>query len=298
MSNMIVASDGIVTAAVPIPDAITMAVHTKLLITAVEQCGEDISLTQQDDCLLVKSGEFEARIPAIPLTDVPQVFADAPACSPQPRLLEALRIAGGLSRSNSPKMAYSTILLNAGAATATDGSVIVQAWHGDLTLPRMIVPAAFLRVLAKAPAALYRLGYTADSLTVWFEDGAWLKCQLYPANSKLPNYNSILDSGLHETAIPLSSSIFDVSKKLKKTKANKVWFMQTRAIGDNGMNIECHDGPLNSEFAIDDILAVEEWAKAVAWEVDRKKEKLISHFFGAKNEVSVRGAVVHVRREA
>jgi hypothetical protein len=298
---MIVASDGIITAACPIPDSITICAHTKMLLNAVEQCTDDISLTQQDDCLLVKSGDFEARVPGLPLTDVPQVFADTPRLPVSRALVWAMETAGAIADAKSSKLAFSTVQLALGSATATNGSVIVQAWHGDPNpeLNSLVLPAAFIAALAKRTSDPYKIGLSLESLTIWFESGAWIKTQLYPADSKLPNLNSILNIPYNQQELsPLPTNLYYAVDKLKKAKSTKIAFLNNCGVGENGVSIVDNvvGGIEHMEFEIKDLLAIKHIAELFSWmpgflPIGNPNEP-ISLFFGN----NVRGAIMHTWR--
>jgi hypothetical protein len=124
------------------------------------------------------------------------VTPDAGVAPCSPAFIAALQTVGVLVTDNAQLALHCCIKVSPGVVTATNGHVLLEADHG-LDMPTVCVPKVFATVLAKIGKAPVSVGASDSSLTVWFDDGSWLRTQLlaftYPdTNSMLPTDESVL----------------------------------------------------------------------------------------------------------
>lgn len=209
-----VATNGVLSAAHAIQEPIEAAPHTLTLIDALDQAPGAVNLTQlEPGRLSCASDDFQAIIPCLLPGALPAVNPDAPLYLCDERLKTALAIVGTLAADGALKLVNASVQLRNGSALASDGNVILEAWHGITMPPLQIAPKAFVTALGKTTLPIARFGFSDASLTVWYESGAWLKTQLYPQTEELPDVLKFLN--IESTPVPVPAGLFDVAKRLQ-----------------------------------------------------------------------------------
>lgn len=190
-----IASNGNISAGCPIEEEIYAAPTNSILIEALKKCGNEFALTQNEEKLSIKSGKFKAIIPCIdpsplflPIPDPPQIDID-----------DNFKIALASidcikEEANENRIINHSFLMNGQSVLATDGKILIEYWHG-LNLPvGPPVPKAIIPTINKSLKKLSKFGCSNSSATFYFEDGSWVKSQLYagqwPDISKLINKTS------------------------------------------------------------------------------------------------------------
>lgn len=176
--GFIAACNGILAAGVTVPETFIAWPHTHKLLNALERCEGAMTITQLEGKLSVRSGPFRALIPCL--------ASGALMSAPDPKLgiatdalREALNVAGVPVTEHAPQVLHASILLRSGSALGTNGHVVIEAWHG-LSFPgEFVLPKCFQKALNKIEKPIAAFGNSANSFTVYFEDGSWLRTQLY-----------------------------------------------------------------------------------------------------------------------
>ncbi|UDF60277.1 putative replicative clamp [Pseudomonas phage Kopi] len=190
--NWAAASDGVLTVAHPIEEDLVACPHTLQFIDALSKVGEELSITQLTaNALAVSSGAFRALVPCVGFDDVPITAPDPQCATIDDRIKTAFAAVAGLATDGAPNATYAAVLLQAGSAVATNGAALLEAWHGIDLPPGLMLPKAAASAIAKASKALTGFGYSQSSATFYFEDGSFIKSQLY--GERYPNYASVLD---------------------------------------------------------------------------------------------------------
>lgn len=226
--NWAMASNGVISAATQIDEDLTACPHTYTLIDALEQAQEAVNITQLDATRLsVRAGEFQAIVACLDPdggTALPSVFPDAPVVLCDNRLRPALDIVGKLITDGASKIVFASAQITGPTVLATDGNVIVEAYHGCQFPPLSLIPKAFITALSKIDRPIARMGVSDISITLWFDDDSWMKTQLYPANTELPPLRQYLD--IPATPIPVPPSLFDIARKLAPFSEDGVLSLQ------------------------------------------------------------------------
>lgn len=191
-NNWAIAFNGTVAAGAPIVEDIYCYPHNLLLIDALSKCDESFSLTQLDNGRLsIKSGKFKAIIPCLD----PLLMQTA---SPDPQIVgitnkfkEAVEAVGVLANENAQHVLTASVLMNGATVISTNRVMLLEYWHGLDLPPNVPLPKEFVKALAKQKKNLTGFGFSHNSATFYFEDGCWIRTQLY--SDSWPDVSSILN---------------------------------------------------------------------------------------------------------
>jgi len=181
-----VAYDGILTAACPIPEELDCSPHTIKLAQALAKCvGSDLSITLHEGRLAIKSGAFRVFVPCIMPDLMPNVAPDPIAGVINDKIKEGFEKIGRLASDTAEHVLTASIMLLPNSMLASDRTVMLEYWHGiDLPPHGFVIPKASTKAIVGAGKSLTRFGFSETSFTFYFEDGSWIKTQLY--NDKWP----------------------------------------------------------------------------------------------------------------
>lgn len=209
-NNWAVAFNGIVAAGSPIPENIYCHPHTIQFMEALQHCEEGYSIAQLDnERLSIKSGKFKATVSCLD----PILMQDA---SPDPVIApitnafkDAVEAVGVLASENAQHVLTASVLMNGASVISTNRVMLLEYWHG-LDLPSNIpLPKEFVKCLVKQKKNLTGFGFSSKwvnisdnpaienlvnmpiSATFHYEDGSWLRTQLYA--DQWPDVNRILN---------------------------------------------------------------------------------------------------------
>lgn len=184
------AFDGVMTVGQPIEEDLAACPHTLQFIDALSKVEDELSITQlTQSAIAVSSGAFRALVPCVDFVEVGIAPPDANVYPIDDRIKTALGSVMALAIEGSPNASFASVLLEANNAVATNGHVLLNYWHG-INLPSMMIPKASAAAIAKCSKTLVGFGYSGPSATFWFEDGSFIKTQLF--NEKFPNYELVL----------------------------------------------------------------------------------------------------------
>ena len=176
-NGFVTASDGVVTASHPIEESLEAKPHTKKLLSALQNCGKKLSITQNNDTLAVRSGRYFATVPCYN-EELLATDPDESAVPLDDSIKHGFKKIGFLALENGQNIAQCSVLIKSGSMIATNAVVAVEYWHG-LDMPEIIVPKAFVTAIAKTKKAIVSMGFSKSSVTFWLDDGSWLKTQLF-----------------------------------------------------------------------------------------------------------------------
>lgn len=192
-NNMAVAFDGVLAAGHKIEEDIDACPQTLQLVAALKKCGQTLAVTQLDNGKLsVRSGKFRAYIPCSVDAVMTNVVPDPAIGVLTNEVKKALLAVSPLIVENSQHVLTASANLKSMTVMSTNRHVFIEYWHGVDLPPGLILPKLFINALEKIDKNLVSFGYTPDtSFTVYFEDGSWLRTQLY--NEKWPSCEHIMD---------------------------------------------------------------------------------------------------------
>lgn len=190
--HWLAASNGILTIGVKIQEDLTACPHSYDLLEALGNCEGDLSITQLSARnLSIKSGNFKAIIECCEPSELTITGPDSNVAQINNQIKFAIDVVMPLAIEGAMNAAYSAVCLQAGSAVATNGSALIEAWHGVDLPPGLMLPKAAALAVARSGKALTGFGYSSSSATFWFEDGSFIKAQLY--KERFPEYKHILD---------------------------------------------------------------------------------------------------------
>jgi hypothetical protein len=186
-----IAYNGIVAAGSPIPEDIYCYPHTLLLMEALSKCDESYSLTQLNSSLSIKAGKFKATIPTLDPLLMHDAIPDPQIVGITNKFKEAVEAVGVLASENAQHVLTASVLMNGASVISTNRVMLLEYWHG-LDLPSNIpLPKEFVKALTKQKKNLTGFGFSNSSATFYFEDGCWLRTQLYA--DEWPDVSRILN---------------------------------------------------------------------------------------------------------
>lgn len=202
-NGYVVGFNGVISAGFPYADDVQLCPNTHYFIKALEKARGAFSLTQLDNkSLVINAGSFRATVPCVESYYVDGMAPD-PSYWPMTDELRRCLIQAGLFCSDGAQtvLAASIITLDY-SLVGTDGVAMIESYLG-LGIPKgLVIPVAFAKAVNDVDAAIVGFGFSDISFTVHFDNGAWLRTQLYQAS--VPDVSKILDTlpmhGL--TAIP------------------------------------------------------------------------------------------------
>lgn len=196
------ATNGVLAAGQIIEEDIFCAPHNSTLISALKKCGQEFSLTQLDVARVsIKAGRFKAVVPCIDPTTLLNPMPDNPVAIIDGRLKEALSVIEPIKTPNPQRVIEASFLLNGQTVIATDGKIILEYWHGIDLPPNVAIPKALIPAIINHSKNLSHFGFSTSSATFYFEDGSWIKTQLYA--EKWPNTDHILNKPSEALPVPV-----------------------------------------------------------------------------------------------
>lgn len=299
--NMAIMYNGQMAAGHPIVEELTLYPHLERLRQALKKCGKSLAITETEARQLsIKGDKLRAIVPCFnePLG---VVTPDAPVLEGDFNILrEAFKICGTLADEDGERVIEATLLLEPGSCTGTNGHAMLQFWHGVMTLPPgTVVPKAFAAAIVATNKNITGIGANwnaiggfADSVTFWFEGGAWIKTQCY--NDRWPGIAHILDVPSSPEAVPvgLFEAFEAVAPFIDDKKSNAVYFVpgfvQTHPEATIGAQYEVPGLAGGKTFNGKLVKQVAPWVTTIdlVTYADR------AYFFGGTANNPVRGAIM------
>lgn len=203
----VTAFNGQVAAGYPIVEDLASCPHLDKLKIALLRCGKTLALAETPSGQLSLKGEkISVLVPCFTQTR-PHMLPDANVAPVDDRIKEAFKVCGTLASERADEVICASLLLEANQCTGTNRAAMLQFWHGIDLPPHMVIPKVFADAIAKCPLKLVGFGLTwseqlgaPSSITLWFENGAWLKTQCY--NDRWPPIQHLLDVQTFPTDAP------------------------------------------------------------------------------------------------
>lgn len=230
-ANWIVAANGVLAAGHAIEEELALCPHIGRLIDALNKSGQTLALTEKDNGTLFVSGDkLRAIVPCIPGDTLAPVMPDPRIAVIDDRIKEGFAKLLPLTKEAAERTLEISILLRANSMFACNGQVIFEFWHGIDLPPGMAVPKPFCAAVTGSAKALAGFGYSATSVTFYFEDGAWIKTQLY--RNDWPNVDALFEYQSFPAAVP--EGLFEAVRAIE-------------SFSDDG-GVHFHDEKLKSSY--------------------------------------------------
>ena len=182
------------------------------LVKAINNCNETITLSMTDTGRLrIQSGSFKAFIECVQ-GDTPHVMPEGEEIHfDGEQLLKAVTTLERFVGSDASRPWSNGILLRGQSAFATNNVCLVEYWTG-FQFPLVVnIPLLAVREMLRINEAPTHGQVTENSITFHYEDGRWIRTQLY--NTEWPDLAKVLDAPCK--AEPLSDIIFEGAESLK-----------------------------------------------------------------------------------
>lgn len=195
VNHQVIAFDGVIALGHPIDEDIAICPHLGKLLAAVKKAGTTLSLTELDSGRLSMKGDnLRVIIPCIDGTSIPAVMPDPPCGTMTDEVIAGCAAVDPLIKEGDANIRWieTAALLRANTIFATNGHVAFEYWHGIDLPPGLSIPKATVSALAKTKKKLTRFGFSPSSVTFYFEDGAWLRSQLF--NEEFPDIDRLMNA--------------------------------------------------------------------------------------------------------
>lgn len=282
------AFNGTLGAGVIIEEELYCAPHTKTFLSALSKCGENYSLTQVDQAKLsIKSGPFKAIIPCIDPSLIYFPIPDANVAPIDDSFKISLELIEKIKPENGQRVVTLSFLMNGGSIIATDGKILVEAWHG-LNLPTNVpIPKAIIPVLLSSKK-LIGFGLSSTTCTFHLEEGKFIRSQLYAEKWPL-DILDILNS--KATPIPLPAEFWNGFDKVETFSTDGLIYSKNQTLYSHanenaGASYECEGMP-DVTFTISQFKLVKAMIEKIDFSAKIKADRPCIMFYG-KN---VRGVI-------
>lgn len=191
-SGWVAASNEILTVAHPVAEDLEACPNTLQFLDALKEAGKDesLSITQLTaNALAVTSAAFRGLIPCVGPEAIQIPAPDPVAGQMGESVKAALRACGALVTEGAQFVAFAAVLLKPGVAVGCTGQSLIEYWHGVDLPGDMLVPKSAALAVANVDQPLIGFGFSHSSITFYFENGAFIKTQLY--SERYPDYQAL-----------------------------------------------------------------------------------------------------------
>lgn len=191
----IVAFDGVVALGHPIEEDLSVCPHLGRLRDAIKQAGDTLNMTQLDSGRLsIKGDHLRAIIPCVDPATIPPSMPDPRCATIDDRIRHGMKIVTSIIKEGDANTRWieTCALLRANTIFATDGKLCFEYKHGIDLPPNLTIPKAAITAILKTDKPLVGFGFSGTSATFYFEDGAWLRTQMF--TEEYPNIDRLLSA--------------------------------------------------------------------------------------------------------
>lgn len=267
-----------------IDEELYCAPHTKTFLNALSKCGENYSLTQVDQAKLsIKSGPFKAIIPCIDPTLIYFPTPDANVAPIDDSFKTALELIEKIKPENGQDIILVSNLMNGPSILATDGKILVEAWHG-LNLPTNVpFPKAIIPIL-QSSKKLAGFGMSKTTMTFYLEDGSFIRTQLYAKD--WPDMSDLFNKW-QSNPIPVPPDFFKGFEAVKDFSRNGMVYFKDGKISshaeDNaGAEFEVEGLKFGPVYSAKYIAILKEMATKIDFYVPAERNSKLLAFTGDK----------------
>ena len=177
--GFMVATNAVMTVGIAIDMKVNCCPHTGKLIAALSKCKDEFRIKQTDSKRLqVVSGKMKAFVPCIPDPSmIPSVQPDPIAGVVDNRLKESFLTVAPIVADAAEQPLLFSVLIDSCSCIGTNSRVTLEHYHG-IDLPRLLIPKKAALILGNVKKDMVKFGFSANSVTFYFEDGSWIKTQL------------------------------------------------------------------------------------------------------------------------
>lgn len=200
-NGYISASNGVLSAGITVSDSLSCCPNTIKFVTALSKCKNELSITENDnDTITVKSGPFKAVVQCVKISEMPLIYPDEALYNLNNDFTKALDICAPLASEKEDKVEMSSILLRSRSVIASNGFMLLNYWHGVDMPDNMVLPKVATDAIVKSGKTLAKFGFSKTSITFYFDDGSWIKSQLF--DEEWTDISTLLDSPSNPWPVP------------------------------------------------------------------------------------------------
>lgn len=249
----VIAFDGILAAGHPVVEQMAGCPHTLKLIAALSKVRGAYSMTLLDTLQLsINAGVFHAKVPCIAPVRVEVMTPDAPNYDIGDSWKMAAMNASIFCTDNADTVVGSAVLTQAYSVVGTNGkSAFIEALTGWNMPEGLIIPKAFVNAVCKVDHKLVKFGFSEGSITFWFENGAWIRTQLY--QEQFPRVAPVLAMMDNPVLLPMPANIWSAIDAcvphMDKDMPAGLFFsgnqVRSHETSDKGAQYECEGLPFH-----------------------------------------------------
>lgn len=283
-----IAYDGILAVGVELPEELPdCCPNTLTFIHALERAKGNTATTITESQVIVKTSKFRAVVPSVGPADLHMIYPDPAQYPLNDEFKRALIEASALTKEGAQTVVQASVMTKNGSIVGTNGHVIIEAWHGIPTPPGLAIPKAFIQALEKVNKKIERFGLSDISFTVWFDDGSFIKTQLY--SERWPDIDSVLNELNGAKPTEMSRDFWEGVKTVAPFSQDGYIYLgdgEIRSHRDTEIatSYKCKGVPDNISMNIRFITSIEDLIKTV----DFDHSERLTVFFGDK----IRGAMI------
>lgn len=236
--GFMLAFDGVISAGVKVSEEFAACPHFGHMKRVVERAAlEGANFTQLDvSKLAVTAGKFKAVIPCLDPAIMPPVVPDANIAPANDALRAGFEIIGPIVKENGLTVVEASLLLQGSSMVACDRILMAEYYHGNDLPPGLVLPKRFVNAIVATKKKIVGFGFTSgQTMTLHFEDGSWIKTQLF-SEAWPSSWSNILNKGGSFTTADIPEGFFDAV-------AAVVPFSEDGAIHFDGNAIRSHETP-------------------------------------------------------
>lgn len=205
--GQVIAFDGVIAAGYPCGEEIQCFPQTKRLIDALEKVKNVMSMSLlASNQLAIKDGDrFTAYIPTVSGAEMPFAAPDPKNWPLNDHFKNAAKLAGVYTTEGAQTVVGSSILSTEYTFVGTNTLAVIEVMHKNHIPPGLILPKRFFDHLNKIEIPIVGFGYAENTFTAHFENGAWVRTQLY--KEQWPNVYALLDRGANMTKTPITAKL-------------------------------------------------------------------------------------------
>lgn len=212
-----------------------------MLVSAIQQCDETVSLSMTPaKRLKITSGSFKAFVECVD-SDIADVVPEGQIINVDGKiLLKAFSTIQPFIGDDASRPWSNGILLRGQSAFATNNVCLVEYWLG-VTFPREVnIPRSAIREVLRVAQAPEHIQLTDNSITFYYGENKWIRSQLYTPD--WPELSPILDR--ESVQKPIDNNLFKAVESISRF-VNKMGAIYMR---DGAIHTEAADN-LGASYA-------------------------------------------------
>lgn len=240
--------NGVIAAGYPIGDEMDACPNTHLLVRALEKVRGAYALTVlNNNQLSITAHKFRALVPCVPQYNMQLVEQDPPNYALGDEIKDAAKIAGMFSTDGAQTVLQASIITRDFSFVGTNTAALVEAYHGHHMPAGLLIPVSFFDAVSKVSATVVRFGYTPDrSLTVYFDNGAWLRTQLYLEG--IPDVDKVLDPLQMPLCTPVPEDFWSACDAVVPHSVNRTVYFENNRVMSHDNDAQGAQHQLDAPF--------------------------------------------------